>query len=62
MVRKVDVQGRRAVVLSSDIPEGRQVRILLSDGSRSYTLSVIGAGVDDAHPDVRRFLDSVRFD
>lgn len=62
VVRKAQIGGHEAVVVSAKVPQGRQVRMIFGTGARSYTLSVMGPGVEEDHPDVKRFLDSARFD
>lgn len=62
-VRRVDVAGRPGYVAAKTTDGGMgSVRLKLQDRTMMYQLDAVGRGLTPDSPQVKRFLDSVRFD
>lgn len=59
VVRTYEIHGRTAVLTREPIAE--KVHLLVTEPGKAYQFEVFGPGVTEHHPDVKRFLDSIRF-
>jgi hypothetical protein len=61
LVRRYQVQGRKAALIWARETDGNSVYLYLADGGRTIVLQAFGQGIDENHPDVKRFVESARF-
>jgi hypothetical protein len=61
LIRRYEIQGRKAALIGTRQKDGDGVLLYVSDGGRTIPLQAIGKGIDENHPDVKRFIDSARF-